>query len=277
YTGVMSKFNNTYLKYDGAMTKEMFDQVIEKLNDESYKWFGGKDNDYDGFVKHGFITIKVDGLFNTATNVTDDYDQIHVSDILDWHDASKFEVGDRVKIIKEAKEYSNGWDNSWTSGMSSMIGHEFEIITNVGIKGYSVGSHNFPSFVLEKVEENSNLKIENLVKGEYYYHKCISCDFIIRFSHLSDEKINGDAYVSLYGDDWGTNYENTSIDILRKATDDERKWLYACIKADEFVEKDEALKITDSCPFVHGDSVTCTISNHEITDAKISFDGSSAY
>lgn len=87
------------------------------------------------------------------------------------------------------------------------------------------------------------LKIEDLVEGEIYYHKCDQFSYIIKFSKLGyNNRIEGYCNVCLNINSYDRSYANTTITELRVASQEEKDWLNACIKANKFIPKEEALK-----------------------------------
>jgi len=86
------------------------------------------------------------------------------------------------------------------------------------------------------------LTVNDLIKGEIYFHKC-TYSYIIEFSDLGfNNQIKGPHYIEIQYNNYSKNYANTTIDELRIATQEEKDWLNACIKANKFVSKEEALK-----------------------------------
>lgn len=82
------------------------------------------------------------------------------------------EVGDKVRVLRKAKDYEMGWGNSWADGMDDWIGNEF-IVNKVwdgeGIKlDTNDDYYNFPFFVLEIVEKH-NTKKKIVIDGKDIY------------------------------------------------------------------------------------------------------------
>ena len=81
-------------------------------------------------------------------------------------------VGDKVKILRKAKDDENGWDNYWFEEMDTWVGKTGEIIEDGGGEGLKVFLEEendwwfFPYFVLEKVEDNETPKHVEPVKQE---------------------------------------------------------------------------------------------------------------
>ena len=72
---------------------------------------------------------------------------------LEGHKKSGLKVGDKVIIIKKAKDYERGWDNIWVNGMNEYISKSGYISHDGGILGFEISSENiknycFPYFVL---------------------------------------------------------------------------------------------------------------------------------
>ena len=74
-------------------------------------------------------------------------------------EATNLKVGDKVKVLRKAKDNELGWNNRWVDDMKNWVGEINEVINfnaTSGIRVYSSerkDSWNFPFFVLEKVEE----------------------------------------------------------------------------------------------------------------------------
>ena len=72
------------------------------------------------------------------------------------HNACGLKVGDKVRIMREAEDHEQGWENSWVKPeMDKAVGEKFTIIDDLKENGFSLNiacSYRFPWFVLEKVE-----------------------------------------------------------------------------------------------------------------------------
>ena len=79
-----------------------------------------------------------------------------------WLKANDIGEGDKVRIVRKAEGYKDGWDNSWPAGMDNEVGKVGFVVEDNGNKGIVVdtdGGHwSYPYFVLEKVEEESLFK-----------------------------------------------------------------------------------------------------------------------
>ena len=97
--------------------------------------------------------------------------------------------------------------------------------------------------VWAEIVKDDNLTINDLVKGEIYYHYCENYKYIIKFDKLDGKQIIGKCSISLNSNkfDPGT-YRNTGVKELRVATTDEKRWLNACIDKGSFVSMEDALK-----------------------------------
>ena len=85
----------------------------------------------------------------------------------EWVKANNIKVGDKVKVIRKAKDYENGWGNVWDDAMDSGVNEVNEVIDINNKDGIylDLGDYNFwfPYFVLEKVEE-PEFKVGDFVK-----------------------------------------------------------------------------------------------------------------
>lgn len=66
-------------------------------------------------------------------------------------------IGDTVKVIRNAEDGENGWASLWDSFMDEAIGNEYKVICNNGVHGFTLDFSNreytFPYFALSKVVE----------------------------------------------------------------------------------------------------------------------------
>ena len=73
-------------------------------------------------------------------------------------DLSGLKAGDKVKVLRAAIDFENGWQNSWPEeAMNKYIGKIYEISDDCGYAGFGLDTKDdhyfsFPYFVLEKVE-----------------------------------------------------------------------------------------------------------------------------
>lgn len=69
----------------------------------------------------------------------------------------KFNIGDRVRVVRAAKSNENDWKNSWVGNMNNAVGQTGTVRTldafrkDVGVYVPGVGQWGFPEFVLELV------------------------------------------------------------------------------------------------------------------------------
>jgi len=81
------------------------------------------------------------------------------------HKASGFRVGNRVKIIKKASSFENGWQDIWIEEMDSCVGKTGKIKEDCGSYGFLVEMddsnyyYTFPYFCLKKVSSNFTTKL----------------------------------------------------------------------------------------------------------------------
>jgi hypothetical protein len=87
---------------------------------------------------------------------------------LKGHKASGLKVGDKVRVLRKAKDHEGGWDGGWVDENNESIGKVFTITQDEGLLGFELNDapdpfpeklfegYNYPFFVLEKVKEGSN-------------------------------------------------------------------------------------------------------------------------
>lgn len=83
-------------------------------------------------------------------------------DYLKLHNSCGLKVGDKVKVLRSAKDYEQGWANGWMPKMDEFIGLDFIITADDFMGGFVLSTpdpdcfpFNFPCFVLRKVEEQN--------------------------------------------------------------------------------------------------------------------------
>lgn len=94
-----------------------------------------------------------------------------MSNYLEMHNNCGLKVGDEVTVTRAARNYEQGWKNTWESGMDVFIGEVGVISKDRGNAGFIVNfgnghrSYMYPCFVLEKVERkpefNEKIKVSN--------------------------------------------------------------------------------------------------------------------
>lgn len=72
------------------------------------------------------------------------------------HKSSNITVGDKVKIVRKAFSFENGWQNKWLIEMDVYIGEWGYVRKDLGVWGFCVEfedrqMYNFPYFVLQKI------------------------------------------------------------------------------------------------------------------------------
>lgn len=76
----------------------------------------------------------------------------------DWylqgHKACGIEAGDKVKVLRAAKNYEMGWGTVWNSSMNEQIGEVLTVRGDRGGNGFLMeGGYSYPFFVLEFIEK----------------------------------------------------------------------------------------------------------------------------
>ena len=68
------------------------------------------------------------------------------------HKASGLKKGDKVKVIKKATDFQDGWDLPWFQDMNGNVGKVLEISADLGYCGFQMKeAWAYPYFVLEKI------------------------------------------------------------------------------------------------------------------------------
>ena len=111
-------------------------------------------------------------------------------------------VGDKVKILRKAEDYEDGWDNVWPEGADTWVGKTGVIKGNGMLIGFKVFLEEendwwfFPYFILEKVEDNETSKHVEPVKQEekkltnYKVFTTLDCGESFNFAANSKEENN---------------------------------------------------------------------------------------
>ncbi len=79
-------------------------------------------------------------------------------------EVTNLKVGDRVKVLRKAKDEELGWGNKWNPNMDSCVGSIYRVEDFNSRYGIETDNNwNFPFFVLEKVEEPCKFKDKDVV------------------------------------------------------------------------------------------------------------------
>ena len=78
---------------------------------------------------------------------------------LEGHRNCGIKVGDRVRVMRKAEDYENGWGNCWADEMDAEIGKTLIVVEDYKIYGFAcqenleenVPRWVYPHFVLEKI------------------------------------------------------------------------------------------------------------------------------
>ena len=75
----------------------------------------------------------------------------------EWIKENDIKVGDKVRIVRKARDNEGGWDNNWAPSMSDAVGKVGCVIEDPRASGIRVETDDcsfaYPYFVLEKVED----------------------------------------------------------------------------------------------------------------------------
>ena len=87
----------------------------------------------------------------------------------EWIKANNLKRGDKVRILRKAKAYENGWRNGWVDSMDGTVGKVCYVIADCGCDGIklgtSQGSWRYPYFILEKVEDKPTYTDDDIISS----------------------------------------------------------------------------------------------------------------
>jgi hypothetical protein len=70
------------------------------------------------------------------------------------------EVGDTVKVLREAKNYEMGWSYVWVITMNEFIGNELKVISLDNVAGIQLSNdYYFPFFVLKLTRKAKKINL----------------------------------------------------------------------------------------------------------------------
>lgn len=81
-----------------------------------------------------------------------------------YQKASGLKVGDKVKVLRKARDHENGWTNGWISDMDLMVGNTYVIDHISDWGGVTLKEWGFPFFVLEKISPKTMEYLNHLGK-----------------------------------------------------------------------------------------------------------------
>ena len=140
------KLKNVYLKYDKSITSDVFDKIVNSLRDSGIRKSSTSVDDYNSFIKHGFIKTYPTKDWQCVTkSCLDDQVQITVKDILGETDSWC------VRVTEENKDVVKSWMNEK--------------------KCYSVGAYYGIDKCGEKKAHVENRVLDTLLTTEEFYKK----------------------------------------------------------------------------------------------------------
>lgn len=177
-------------------------------------------------------------------------------------------VGDYVVITKS--------DENWVSSMNDFIGKCVQITWYSSDKNriqfkdskdftWSYNQKHFRKATFEEITEHKRLGYDYFIndlnkssiefkEGNYYYCEYSKIRYIFQCVNLKNKQtFDTNGYIHIYDNSF--NYKNEGKDFsgekvefknVREATEEEKIWLEACILADKFISKEEALKSKSS-------------------------------
>jgi len=190
----------------------------------------------------------------------------------EWAKENNIQVGDKVKVVRKARDYEDGWGTCWVEEMDGMVGGVFEIIeTNqeedcgldLASEDPLMVSYLFPYFCLEPIaqseeiekpkdndmlREEKNEKELELIHDTIYHLTCHrsgdeKSEWIYRYdsSRMERASCNGSyevysEYEDKYGAGGGFVADEDEIESIRIATIEEVEAFleaeYKCIEKD---------------------------------------------
>lgn len=271
------ELKDTYLKYSPDITEEIFNKITQKLT----QYFGESNRkdillDYINFKSnYNYITIFSGMGYNwSLDNNTQGNKKIQVSNIIDLED--KFKVG---------KWYSFYWN--WGNGYN-IVAKVYSIKDCVYFDNFVNLTHgntevdqssnairldkieNIKELSLEEIQRYlpeghkdklpKKLTIDDLVKGEIYYFRNDSGEWILLFGgNIRDCKT-----VHKQSTRFTTGNFTVRCAELRLATPEEKHWLITSIKQNKFIPQSELDKYDERGNLVETDYLN--ILNIEVGD-----------
>lgn len=107
-------------------------------------------------------------------------------------EASGIAVGDTVKVVRTAEDYSAGWTNSWNA-VGMLVGLEWVVKANYGTSGFNLNQHyTYPYFVLEIVKK-ANGDVPNVIAETEITGECtMKTQELFNVAVTENEKVKDD-------------------------------------------------------------------------------------
>lgn len=126
-----------------------FDVVEKRGNEQGYYILRDQTNNRSCFIWAPFFVLE---LVSSSSRPSCDY--------LAFHQDSQLKVGDRVMVMRKAKDQELGWGVDWVPVMDKLVGKIGKITADFAVNGWEVSIDNmtddtflFPTFVLQKVAD----------------------------------------------------------------------------------------------------------------------------
>lgn len=158
----------------------------------------------------------------------------------------------------------------------STVYNDWRLATPEEIKFYNSGGKN----INDMKNEFDKLLVTDLKKGQYYYIKTISTEWISIFEKIEDNIVYDTACIAISGsfyrqrftanNGWGKidNYTKN----IRLATQEEKNWLNTCIMINKFVSKETALEMRkEKKEFKKNDYIVLISSEFSMSDFTIDY------
>ena len=138
----------------------------------------------------------------------------------EWLKANDIGEGNKVRIVRKAKGYKDGWDNTWLDSMDDEVGKVGTVVEDRGDKGIVVdtgGKHwRYPYFVLEKVndepekEESAPERRTWLEDIAYRLYECMHSRYVAFCKQDDYLTVSGFTYKPCFSEENGIWYPGKS-------------------------------------------------------------------
>ena len=157
----------------------------------------------------------------------------------EWVEKNDVKVGDKVVVLRKARDEEGEWGNAWVGEMDLSVGEEIEIVDIDDYSGVDCmlpyeddDTYGFPFFCLEKVVEEDKKEEETekqpLINGVFYHITCHgegNREWIIRCDNSTGDRGYCDGSLRIEGGEFwgglGLCADEDQIKELRFANEDE--------------------------------------------------------
>lgn len=135
-----------------------------------------------------------------------------------WLKANDIGEGDKVRIVRKAESYEDGWDNNWPARMDDEVGKVGFVVEDNGDKGIEVDTENghwsYPYFVLEKVKDEAEKSAPErrtwLEDIAYRLYECMHSRYVAFCKQDDYLTVSGFTYKPCFSEENGIWYPGKS-------------------------------------------------------------------